>query len=149
MDPRDDQRQAAHRDNLERIRARAEATGGGVTDPMAPEDMPGFAQELMRRYEEAVDAGLKQCPHFRDVQVQPALWVAALPDLFTCRRCEPALAGELARRQPDRQARCDVCGKPAAVRRISLAVGTHESSVELRGGICEECEGTSLDGFGR
>lgn len=117
------------------LRRQVEYTEGSFLGDMHEDDAPAVAQELLRRYREAYESGLKQCPHLEANPDQSALWVAPLPDLLACKACGPALTEEVIRRGL-RQARCLACDKPAAVRPFGLAV----SGVLLRGGVCGDCE---------
>jgi hypothetical protein len=97
-------------------------------------DEPAPVRELIRRYNEAVREGLRACPHLQRNRDLAALWVVPVPDLLACEQCAPVLRDEIIRREL-RQARCLMCGEPAAVKNFSAAVG----GVVLRGGVCEQC----------
>jgi hypothetical protein len=136
--PQDDQIEAANRDVGKRVQYQADAVGGR-TEQRAYTDNPAWAGALIDQF---TSADKKACPHLHEAPVQPAMWLAMLPDLICCQRegCEQAVARELERRLghslADEPGRCSACGTVGLVKGVSVGV----RQTMLRGLICQRCE---------
>lgn len=126
----------------ELVAAQAIASEGWMTEPRREDEHPPWARRVLDTYR-GVDVKTT-CPHLRDSDGL-AVWFAAAPDLLACERCIP----ELTRRVQDQLSRtlaggprvCSVCGRPAALRGVSLGV----SRIFLRAEICSVCEAAESD----